>query len=65
MKKAKEGFLMPKRFCVTGTCIPEKIYMIDMSFSAEAWTKEGILAAVKLLLKEPNTLFDDMTKKLL
>ena len=29
------------------------------------WTKEGILAAVKLLLKEPNTLFDDMTKKLL
>lgn len=27
--------------------------------------KEGILAAVKLLLKEPNTLFDDMTKKLL
>lgn len=30
-----------------------------------AWTKEGILAAVKLLLKEPNALFDDMTKKLL
>lgn len=30
-----------------------------------AWTREGILAAVKLLLKEPNTLFDDMTKKLL
>lgn len=29
------------------------------------WTKEGILAAVKLLLREPNTLFDDMTKKLL
>ena len=32
---------------------------------AEAWTKEGVLSAVKLLLKEPNTLFDDMTKKLL
>lgn len=31
----------------------------------EAWTKEGILTAVKLLLKEPNTLFDDITKKLL
>lgn len=31
----------------------------------EAWTKEGLLAAIKLLLKEPNTLFDDMTKKLL
>lgn len=30
-----------------------------------AWTKEGFLAAVKLLLKEKNTLFDDMTKKLL
>lgn len=29
------------------------------------WTKEGILASIKLLLKEPNTLFDDMTKKLL
>jgi hypothetical protein len=29
------------------------------------WTKEGVLEAVKLLLKEPNTLFDDMTKKLL
>lgn len=32
---------------------------------AQVWTKEGILAAVKLLLREPNTLFDDMTKKLL
>ena len=32
---------------------------------ASAWKREGILAAVKLLLKEPNTLFDDMTKKLL
>lgn len=30
----------------------------------EAWKKEGVLAAIKLLLKEPNTLFDDMTKKL-
>ena len=30
-----------------------------------AWTKEGFLAAMKLLLKEPNTLFDDMTKKML
>ena len=32
---------------------------------SDAWKKEGILAAIKLLLKEPNTLFDDMTKKLL
>lgn len=27
--------------------------------------KTGVLEAVKWLLKEPNTLFDDMTKKLL
>lgn len=32
---------------------------------SSAWTKEGILSAIKLLLKESNTLFDDMTKKLL
>ena len=32
---------------------------------SDGWKKEGILAAIKLLLKEPNTLFDDMTKKLL
>ena len=32
---------------------------------SSAWTKEGVLAAIKILLKEPNTLFDDMTKKLL
>ncbi len=32
---------------------------------ASVWTKEGVLAAIKILLKEPNTLFDDMTKKLL
>lgn len=29
-----------------------------------AWTKEGILEAVRILLKEPNTLFDDMIKQL-
>ena len=33
--------------------------------TASSWKKEGILASIKLLLKEPNTLFDDMTKKLL
>ena len=31
----------------------------------DAWKKEGILSAINVLLKEPNTLFDDMTKKLL
>ena len=34
-------------------------------FDVQVWTREGILSAVKVLLKEPNTLFDDMTKKLL
>lgn len=29
------------------------------------WNKNGVLTAVKVLLREPNTLFDDMTKKLL
>lgn len=33
--------------------------------TVQAWTKNGLLQAIKLLLKEPNTLFDDMTKKLL
>lgn len=37
----------------------------EFSGKSSAWTKEGVLSAVKLLLKEPNTLFDDMTKKLL
>ncbi len=32
---------------------------------APAWKREGLLAAIKLLLKEPSTLFDDITKKLL
>lgn len=39
--------------------------MKDFGDVSSAWTKEGILAAIKILLKEPNTLFDDMTKKLL
>lgn len=44
----------------------ERICEIELFATKEAvWTKNGILAAVKLLLKEPNTLFDDMTKKLL
>lgn len=29
-----------------------------------AWTKTGILEAVRIILKEPNTLFDDMIKHL-
>lgn len=30
----------------------------------QAWSRDGVLEAVKLLLSEPNTLFDDMRKKL-
>lgn len=30
----------------------------------KAWTKQGFLEAVKILLKDENTLFDDMSKKL-
>ena len=41
---------------IAGSCIcPDK---------KAAWTKEGILEAVRILLKEPNTLFDDMIKHL-
>ena len=44
----------------------ERICGTELFTTKEAvWTKNGILAAVKLLLKEPNTLFDDLTKKLL
>jgi hypothetical protein len=31
---------------------------------AEIWTKQGVLEAVRVLLSESNTLFDDMRKKL-
>ena len=36
----------------------------DFPEKKDAWTKEGGLEAVRLFLKEPNTLFDDMVKKL-
>ena len=42
MKKAKGGFLIPKRFCVTGTCIPEKKYMVDISERLERIVKDYI-----------------------
>lgn len=32
------------------------------STRAEAWTKAGVLEAIKLLIKGPNTLYDDMIK---
>lgn len=36
----------------------------DFPEKADAWTKDGILEALRLFLKEPNTLFDDMVKKI-
>ena len=33
---------MPKRFCVTGTCIPEKNYMVDISERLERIVKDYI-----------------------
>ena len=46
--------------------LDERIYGTELFTAREAtWTKRGVLVAVKVLLKEPNTLFDDMTKKLL
>lgn len=36
----------------------------DFPEKKDAWTDEGILEAVRLFLKESNTLFDDMVKKL-
>ena len=32
--------------------------------AADSWSKEGVTEAVKVLLKEPGTLFDDMRKKI-
>lgn len=36
----------------------------DFPEKKDAWTRDGGLEAVRLFLKEPNTLFDDMVKKL-
>lgn len=36
----------------------------DFPEKRDAWTRKGRLEAVRLFLKEPNTLFDDMVKKL-
>ena len=37
----------------------------DATDSAKVWTEHGISKAVKLLLEESNTLFDDMVKHLM
>lgn len=45
--------------------IDEQLVDTDNFTENTVWTKSGVLAAIKILLKEPNTLFDDLTKKLL
>ena len=40
--KARGGFRMSKRFCVTGTCIPEKNYMVDISKRIDRIVKDYI-----------------------
>ena len=44
--------------------IDEKISQMEAFQNGKAWTKEGFLEAIKIILKEPNTLFDDMIKQL-
>ena len=54
-------------FLVSRLCkiIDEKVAGTeDYPDKKAAWTKNGFLEAVKQLLSEPNTLFDDMRKKL-
>jgi hypothetical protein len=38
--------------------------ILDEENITEGWSSEGVVAAVKVLLKEKNTLFDDMFKKI-
>lgn len=38
---------------------------IDFPEQASAWTKEGVLEAVKMILSEKNTLFESLTNKLI
>lgn len=42
----------------------EGVAVTDRNPGAVSWTREGILDAVKALLKESSTLFDDIRKKL-
>ena len=44
--------------------IDEGVAVTDRNPGAVSWTREGILDAVKALLKESSTLFDDIRKKL-
>lgn len=48
-------------FLVSFICKTIDEYGVEPTLS---WTREGVAEAVKILLKEPNTLFDDMIKHL-
>lgn len=39
--------------------------LLDEDMKAESWTKEGVLEAVKIIVKGPNMLYDDMVKHIL
>lgn len=53
-------------YLVSRVCkiIDEKLIQKDRWDAKQAWARDGILEAVKLLIKESSTLFDDMRKKL-
>lgn len=42
-KLTEKEVVMPKRFCVTRTCIPEKNYMIDISDRIEQIIEQYIV----------------------
>lgn len=54
-------FLVSRLCRILDEYLPERE---EFSDRASAWTRPGIAEAVKILLSEPNTLFDDMVKKL-
>ncbi|MDE7312079.1 MAG: AAA-like domain-containing protein [Eubacterium sp.] len=44
--------------------IDEKVAMADGCFHPQAWTKEGFLTAIRMLLSEENPLFESLDNKL-
>lgn len=55
-------------FLVSRICklMDEKVYRSETDFDrSKAWTKEGFLTAVRMLLTEENTLFDSLDNKLI
>ena len=55
-------------FLVSRICklMDEKVYRRETDFDrSKAWTKEGFLTAVRMLLTEENTLFDSLDNKLI